>query len=383
SLVRRLAVFCAVAGAFLAAYAVAQNNSADAGAAAARADVVASAQSKRDSSTACPGASRNTNDAGHSAQNDDAAGCAVAAGLPANARLIANGIAVRALAADPAALSANAAEVLNVTLAGSPNRVFALPVPAMTSLPEAQSKKDSSTDLPGSTNRRPGSPILCPGASRNIKDAGHSARNDVTAGCAASAMAVVAGVGQAGSLGDGGAAVSAQLDLSADSLVSRSGVAVAPDGTIFIADTQNSTVRSVGAASSSEPGVIRSVAGRWAARQNIALGQPMGIAIDRAGNLYIADYSAGAVDVLSAATGQLSTLAQVISPASIAVKPDGGEVFVASPATGGVFAITASTGSIAAVSGFAPQSVSASAPGPCSSVGANVGANPDGASATA
>src|SRR6185437_6450921 len=396
SLVRRLAVFCAVAGAFLAAYAVAQNNSADAGAAAARADVVASAQSKRDSSTACPGASRNTNDAGHSAQNDDAAGCAVAAGLPANARMIANGIAVRALAADPAALSANAAEVLNVTLAGSPNRVFELAIPTMTSLPEAQSKKDSSTDLPGSTNRRPGSPILCPGASRNIKDAGHSARNDVTAGCAAQAgaasapdssamrsLAVVAGAGQAGSLGDGGAAVSAQLDLSADSLVERSGIAVAPDGTIFIADTQNSTIRSVGAASSSEPGVIRSVAGRWAARQNIALGQPMGIAVDRAGNLYIADYSAGAVDVLSAATGQLSTLAQVISPASIAVKPDGGEVFVASPATGGVFAITASTGSIAAVSGFAPQSVSASAPGPCSSVGANVGANPDGASATA
>src|SRR6185437_13718065 len=249
SLVRRLAVFCAVAGAFLAAYAVAQNNSADAGAAAARADVVASAQSKRDSSTACPGASRNTNDAGHSAQNDDAAGCAVAAGLPANARLIANGIAVRALAADPAALSANAAEVLNVTLAGSPNRVFELAIPAtMGASADGQSKRDSSTDLPGSTNRRPGSPILCPGASRNIKDAGQSARNDDAAGCAAQAgaaaapgsnaissavrsLAVVAGVGQAGSLGDGGAAVSAQLDLSADSLVERSGIAVAPDGT--------------------------------------------------------------------------------------------------------------------------------------------------------
>ena len=187
----------------------------------------------------------------------------------------------------------------------------------------------------------------------------------------ASSMALVCRcVGQAGSLGDGGAAASAQLDLAADSLIERSGIAVAPDGTIFIADTQNSTIRSVGAAASSEPGVIRSVAGRWAARQNIALAQPMGIAADRAGNLYIADYSAGAVDVLSAASGQLSTLAQVISPASIAVTPDGSEVFVASPATGAVFAITASTGSIAAVSGFAPAAAaSASAPGPCASVG--------------
>ncbi len=115
--------------------------------------------------------------------------------------------------------------------------------------------------------------------------------------------------------------------------------------------------------------MIRSVAGRWAARQNIALGQPMGIAVDRAGNLYIADYSAGAVDVLSAATGQLSILAQVISPASIAVTPDGSEVFVASPATGGVFAITTSTGSIASVSGFAPAATSATTPGPCTDVG--------------
>jgi sugar lactone lactonase YvrE len=183
-------------------------------------------------------------------------------------------------------------------------------------------------------------------------------------------MAVVAGVGRAGSLGDGGAAASAQLDLAADSLVQRSGVAVAPDGTIFIADTQNSTIRSVGAAASSEPGVIRSVAGRWAARQNIALGQPMGIAVDRAGNLYIADYSAGAVDVLSASTGQLSTLAQVMSPASIAVTPDGSEVFVASPTTGAVFAISTSTGSIAAVSGFSPvANASSSSAGPCANVG--------------
>ena len=345
----RLLVFCAVAGAFLAAYAVAQNNSAGAGAA--------------------------------------------AVGLPANARVLANGIAVRALAANPAAASnGDSAGLLELTLADSPNRVFALAIPAMTSLPGAQSKRGPSTNLPGSTNRRPEEPFLVAGVFANsantksaepahsaqddesptaqVMGAGHFARNDDIAGCAASAMAVVAGVGQAGSLGDGGAAVSAQLDLAADSLVERSGIAVAPDGTIFIADTQNSTIRSIGAAASSEPGVIRSVAGRWAARQNIALGQPMGIAADRAGNLYIADYSAGAVDVLSAASGQLSTLAQVISPASIAVTPDGSEVFVASPATGAVFAITASTGSIAAVGGFAPAAAaSASAPGPCANVG--------------
>ena len=262
------------------------------------------------------------------------------------------------------ASNSNSGGVLELTVANSPNRVFAVAIPAITSLPVAQSKRDSSTAC---------AVVFKNGANTEDEKTAHCARDDNkklekvnkdgAAACAAntaSPMAVVAGVGQAGSLGDGGPAASAQLDLAADSLVERSGIAVAADGTIFIADTQNSTIRSVGAASSSEPGVIRSVAGRWAARQNIALGQPMGIAVDRAGNLYIADYSAGAVDVLSAATGQLSTLAQVISPASIAVMPDGSEVFVASPATGGVFAITASTGSIAAVSGFAPQGASAS-----------------------
>ncbi len=290
-------------------------------------------------------------------------------GLPANARMIANGITARALLVNPAAVSnGDSAGVLELTLADSPNRVFALPIPAMTSLPAAQSKRGPSTACAG---------VFANGANTKSVEPAHSAQDDDIAGCAAnaaSAMALVAGVGQAGSLGDGGAATSAQLDLAADSLVERSGIAVAPDGTIFIADTQNSTIRSVGAASSSEPGVIRSVAGRWAARQNIALAQPMGIAADRAGNLYIADYSAGAVDVLSAASGQLSTLAQVISPASIAVTPDGSEVFVASPATGAVFAITASTGSIAAVGGFTPAATaSSSAPGPCASVGTSAG----------
>ncbi len=300
---RRLLVFCAAAGAVLAAYAVAQNGS---------------------------------------------------AGLPAHARVVANGIAARAVAANPTVASnGNPAGVLELTLGDSPNRVFALPRTATSGAPAAQS--DTVASIPLATRTKELIALVMP----------------------------VAGTGQAGSLGDGGAAVSAQLDLAADSLVQRSGIAVTPDGTIFIADTQNSTIRSVGAASSSEPGVIRSVAGRWAARQNIALAQPMGIAVDRSGNLYIADYSAGAVDVLSAATGELSTLAQVIAPASTAVTPDGSEVFVASPATGGVFAITTSTGSIATVSGFAPQSVSASAPGPCASVGASAGSPAGGSSAAA
>jgi sugar lactone lactonase YvrE len=239
----------------------------------------------------------------------------------AKAILIANGISARAVTLDPHS-------DIDLTNAATPNRVFTL--------------------------------------------AGAVAPQTTTPASPTTALAIIAGVSQAGSRGDGGAATAAQLDLAPDSLTERSGVAVASDGTIFIADSENSTIRSIAGPSSSEPGIIRSVAGRWAARQNVALAEPLGIAADRVGNLYIADHSAGAVDVLVAATGRLETLAQVVSPASIAVTLDGAKVFVASPQTGGIFVIATSTHAITSVAGFpatgATSSSTDSPAPPCPSI---------------
>ena len=167
-----------------------------------------------------------------------------------------------------------------------------------------------------------------------------------------SPLAPVAGIGQSGSLGDGGMALAAQLFLSTDSLYERSGVAVAADGTIFVADTRNGTVRKIAGNASSELGVIRSVAGRWGPRQNVLLMEPMGIALDRAGNLYIADHGTNAIDVLRAATGKLETIAHVMSPASIAVTTEGDKVFTSSPEGGAVFAIDTESSSIQTVPVF-------------------------------
>ena len=155
--------------------------------------------------------------------------------------------------------------------------------------------------------------------------------------------ATIAGSGKAGFLGDGGAAFAAELNLKADSLFERSGIAVAPDGTIFIADTNNATIRRIAGPESSEPGVIRSVAGRWAPPQNIELVEPMGIALDHAGNLYIADHGANAIVELHASTGEMETLAHMVSPASIAATQDGSKVFAASPETGALIAIETGT----------------------------------------
>ncbi len=165
-----------------------------------------------------------------------------------------------------------------------------------------------------------------------------------------SKIAVFAGQAAAGSLGDGGPASSAEFDLKLDSLAMRSGVVVAPDGTIFIADTLNGTIRSIAGAASSEPGIVRSIAGRFGPRQNVDLVEPLGLALDRAGNLYIADRGANAVLILHAAAaatpGVLELLAHVGSPAGVGVTLDGSKVFAASPDTGTIVAIDTKTRSM-------------------------------------
>ena len=158
---------------------------------------------------------------------------------------------------------------------------------------------------------------------------------------------VAAGVGKVGSIGDGGAASAAELDLSLADFAMRSEIAVAPDGTLFIADTGNATIRTVAGAMTSEPSIIRSVAGRWAPRQNVELTEPLGVALDRSGNLFIADHGANAVIELYGAAspkaGQLEVLARMVSPAAVAVTPDGNTVFAASPDTGAVVAVNTRT----------------------------------------
>jgi sugar lactone lactonase YvrE len=177
-------------------------------------------------------------------------------------------------------------------------------------------------------------------------------------------LATFAGQTLPGSLGDGGAASSAEFDLKLDSLVMRSGLAVAADGTVFVADTLNGTIRSIAGADSSEPGIVRSVVGRFGPRQNFELVQPLGLALDRAGNLYIADRGTNAVLMLHSAAsdspGVLEILGHVVSPTSVAVTLDGAKVFAASSDTGAIVAINTKTRSIASA-GISASNVSISA----------------------
>jgi trimeric autotransporter adhesin len=103
-------------------------------------------------------------------------------------------------------------------------------------------------------------------------------------------ISTVAGDGIAGYSGDGGTATSAELDLPC-------GVAVDTAGNIYIADTYNSVIRKVTAST----GIIYSVAGD--------LSYPDGVAVDSASNIYIADSGNNRVRELTATTGIVSTVA--------------------------------------------------------------------------
>jgi uncharacterized protein (TIGR03437 family) len=113
-----------------------------------------------------------------------------------------------------------------------------------------------------------------------IADYGNNRIRKVTNGV----ISTVAGNGTAGFGGDNGAATSAEL-------YGPSGIAVDSAGNLFIADTINNRIRRV------SKGVITTVAGNGkpalsgdnGPATNAELNGPRGIAVDSAGNLYVAD----------------------------------------------------------------------------------------------
>ena len=115
-----------------------------------------------------------------------------------------------------------------------------------------------------------------------------------------------AGNGGAGSSGDGSAATSAQLH-------GPEGLAVDAAGNLYIADTMNAKVRKVSAAS----GVITTVAGSGtpgyggdgSAAASAQLNLPIGVAADSSGNVYIADFGNSRVRKVSASGATIGTVA--------------------------------------------------------------------------
>lgn len=132
-----------------------------------------------------------------------------------------------------------------------------------------------------------------------IADTQNSVVRKVTA---SGAISTIAGNGTAGFGGDGGAPTAAQLN-------HPQGIAVDSSGNVYIADTQNARVRKISG------GTITTVAGNGSpgyggdggAASAAQLYVPAGVAVDAAGNLYIADFTNNRVREVSG--GTISTVA--------------------------------------------------------------------------
>lgn len=138
-----------------------------------------------------------------------------------------------------------------------------------------------------------------------IADTSNSAIREVVA--SSGDIQTVAGNGVAGYSGDGVSATATELNFPG-------GVFVDAQGDIFIADTANSAIREVVAAT----GLIQTVAGTpgtagysgdGGAATSAQLNNPNGVFVDSSGDIYIADSGNAAIREVVASTGKIQTVA--------------------------------------------------------------------------
>jgi uncharacterized protein (TIGR03437 family) len=163
--------------------------------------------------------------------------------------------------------------------------------------------------------------------------------------------------------GDGGPATSARLNVPL-------GVAVDAAGNVYIADTYNNVIRKVTAAT----GIITTAVGGAAGyigdggpATGAGLKLPTGVAVDSAGNLYIADQGHNAIRKVTAGTGIITTVAgngvqgysgdggpaargQLNQPAGVALD-SAGNLYIADQGNNAIRKVTAATGIITTIAG--------------------------------
>ena len=163
-------------------------------------------------------------------------------------------------------------------------------------------------------------------------------------------ISTVAGTGERGFGGDGGPAVSAMLD-------SPCCVALDVAGNLYIADHGNWCVRKVDAST----GGISTVAGMGTRRHDsdaspppsTMLDKPLkpdGLAVDVAGNLFICDHRSDRVLKVDAATGNVSTVAEINDIGGIALDV-AGNVYIADISDGCIRKVDAATGDVSTIAG--------------------------------
>ena len=178
------------------------------------------------------------------------------------------------------------------------------------------------------------------------------------------ALTLVAGNNTSGYSGDGGPATNAQMETIC-------GIALDAAGDVYIADCGSEVIRRVDAST----GTITTVAGNGSGgytgdggpATSAALNSPHGLVVDGAGNLYIADTLNSVIRRVAASTGVISTVAgngtagfsgngtraikaELNEPEGVAVDA-AGDIYIADTQNNVVRLATASNGIIAAFAG--------------------------------
>jgi len=188
-----------------------------------------------------------------------------------------------------------------------------------------------------------------------IADAANQRIRKVTA---AGKISTVAGNGTAGYAGDGGTATNAELN-------GPMGVAVDAAGNLYIADSNNNRIRKVA------NGKITTVAGNGTAGYagnggpalSAELSGPTDVAVDSAGDLYIADCTNNVIRKVAGGTistvagggsnsptqSGAATSAMIIDPWNVALD-SAGNLYITAPVQGGVLKVS-SGGTISVVAG--------------------------------
>jgi sugar lactone lactonase YvrE len=163
-------------------------------------------------------------------------------------------------------------------------------------------------------------------------------RNQVVEISVGGAVTVVAGDGTQGFAGDGGPAMTAELNEPA-------AVAVGADGTLYIADTGNQRIRAVqgGTITTFAGSGARGFSGDGGAATAAALNRPVALAVDASGALLVCDQgnervrrvNDGIITTIAgngtqgfAGDGSAATAAELNEPSGVAVSADG-RVFIA------------------------------------------------------
>lgn len=218
-----------------------------------------------------------------------------------------------------------------------------------------------------------------------IADAGDNLIREVSL---TGVIVTMAGSGQEGFAGDGGLATSAQLD-------SPSGVAIDADGNLYIADTNNNRIREV------SRGVIRTIAGKGTsgfggdngAATSAELDRPTALTVDAEGQLDIADTGNQRIRRISGMTistvagdgierfagdGAAATAASLDEPLGVAVDAKG-DIYIGDTNNQRVRMVSAATGIIDTIAGSGAKGYTGDGPALAAALASPSGVAVDGA----